>query len=223
MASHLRFKGPRSDDPEVQVTLVVDRSFFHDLFRTSYGPLRNADWLLAYLTVRQSLDMGPPVVVTSSSIIREVRSEFRTLKSAESGGQRLPVLVAAVQNVIFEIPLPETVVPKHAVLYVAKIEADLAHLPVIVSSVDTETLKERAHAAGLDMKLEGFTPTMSVRRLDDRCWFVHVRPGGLPEVLLETDPLFQEVAKQVGFPIPPDVAEPANSPTTPAPKVTHHK
>jgi hypothetical protein len=187
--------------------LVADRTLFHDMFRKSYGTNVHAEWLLGYLTWRRGLAAGQ-ILVTASSTLEQVRSEFKELARG-TGREPLPRVLAAVYSFTRLVDLQTAVPSKHAPLYVAALQAVGGVIPIIVTSVSSDTIRERIHDAGLKMNLPGFTTTMSRLRIERGAWFASGGAAQVAQILAECDPCFQRVIAKVG--LPPTGSAPATS------------
>lgn len=174
--------------------LVLDKSFFHDAFRTDYAENKTAKWLFPYLINRRALDKSRQVCVTASIILDRFAREFKTFPNIPSQ------TILAIRSITSVRPMPDDVEINYAPVYLAKMLYDSEIIPIVVSSVKLEKWRDRAQKAGITLGLEEFTELMSERRVMENLWFAPISSANCVKLLNSIDPLFREVVELTGEP-----------------------
>ena len=209
MSCPLKFTPPGSR-VDTEVSLIADRSLFHDMFR-SYGGTEPAEWFWAYVTVRRGLD-PTPVVLAANATMSRLEQEFAAISHTGNSDHNLPTLLKATRSYIRTVDLPANISAKDAAIYLSMVQYDLGSVPVLISSIGHDKLLEKAHSAGMDMHLDGFTPAMSRRRLEKGRWFLPIDASGVDEILALTDSFYSQVVDRIG-PTPPTQKGPKGRPS----------
>lgn len=175
------------------IRLILDRSFFHDAFRTDYPLTEPAKWVFSYLVIRRAIS-GQKICYTSSLIIDRFARELKTFPDV------LPITILALHALMEVYVLPQEDMQQDlSTLYVAKILYDNQMIPIILSSVSMAKWRTRAVKAGMDMGLD-FDEDMSLRRVYDNIWFLPLTSVLCISLLKKFDPLYPQILEMIGAP-----------------------
>lgn len=175
------------------IRLILDRSFFHDAFRTDYPNTESAKWIFSYLVNRRAVSRQK-ICITSSVIINNFAFRLKSFPGVP------PQTILAILAITEVYPLPqEDMQFDHSTLYVAKILYDNQGIPIILSSVSMEKWRTRAVKAGIEMGLE-FDEDMSVKRVYDNIWFLPMNSVLCISLFKKFDPLYSQIIDMVGDP-----------------------
>lgn len=175
------------------ITIVLDRSFFHDAFRTDYAQTESAKWILTYLFYRKALTRKI-ICYTSSLIINRLAREIRTFPDIPS---QMILTLRAITNV-YALP-QEDMQFDHSTLYLAKILFDNQNIPIILSSVSTEKWRTRVFSAGIEMGFE-FEEGMSHRRVEEITWFIPLTSDQCISLYRQYDSWYPRIVESIGAP-----------------------
>jgi hypothetical protein len=175
-----------SDDDDIPYRFIVDKTVFHDAFRTSYEHSEDPRWLTDYFLARLSIKPNK-ILTIPSTIIDRLSDEFKTYPDTPSQ------VILIIKSIASIYPFPKNEDLNHAPIYLAKTLADFGFIPVIVSSVKKEKWYDRGHKVGMIENIEEFTKSMSQKRLERGVWFYPVSATECKVILQQVDTEYNKV------------------------------
>lgn len=175
-----------SDDDDIPYRFIVDKTVFHDAFRTSYEHSEDPRWLTDYFLARLSIKPNK-ILTIPSTIIDRLSVEFKTYPDTPS---QVILIIESIAS-IYQFPKNEDL--NYAPIYLAKTLSDFGYIPVIVSSVKKEKWYDRGHRVGMIQNVDDFTKSMSQRRLEKGVWFYPVSASECKGILHQVDHEYDKV------------------------------